>query len=174
MHENRLDIKSLIKNNQDRSGNNDNMGRKPTVPKRILKTKEMIDREKEFEARANYKLKELENGKIDRQDKTLLFESKFESGNLYLAQKVSDTEYNLLMQNDINTNGYTQWFFYQVKNTRKNVNVTFNIMNFTKPDSLFNYGMKVSIYSEKKAAGIDPNDDTTGEGPESTKKLGEG
>ena len=25
----------------------------------------------------------------------------------------------------------------------------FNVMNFTKPDSLFNYGMKISIYSEK-------------------------
>jgi hypothetical protein len=66
-------------------GNNDNMGRRIPPNKRIIKTKEMIDREKEFEAKANYKLKELENGKIDRTDKTLLFESKFESGNLYLA-----------------------------------------------------------------------------------------
>ena len=43
-----------------------------------------------------YKLK-------DPEDKTLLFESRFESGNLYLAQKVSENEYNLLMSNDINT-----------------------------------------------------------------------
>ncbi len=41
------------------------------------------------------------------EDRTLMFESRFESGNLYLAQKVSDSEYNLLMQNDINTQGYT-------------------------------------------------------------------
>jgi hypothetical protein len=41
------------------------------------------------------------------EDRTLMFESRFESGNLYLAQKVSDSEYNLLMQNDINTNGHT-------------------------------------------------------------------
>ena len=40
---------------------------------------------------------------LDNNDKTLLFESRFESGNLYLAQKVTDNEYNLLMQNDINT-----------------------------------------------------------------------
>jgi uncharacterized protein YpmB len=33
----------------------------------------------------------------DSNDKTLLFESKFESGNLYIAQKISDSEYNLLM-----------------------------------------------------------------------------
>ena len=43
----------------------------------------------------------------DADDKTLLFESRFESGNLYLAQKVSDMEYNLLMSNDINTSGHT-------------------------------------------------------------------
>ena len=36
-------------------------------------------------------------------DKTLVFESRFESGNLYLAQKVSEAEYNLLMSNDVNT-----------------------------------------------------------------------
>ena len=50
----------------------------------------------------------------DENDKTLVFESRFESGNLYLAQKVSDTEYNLLMQNDVNTQGHTQWFFFRV------------------------------------------------------------
>ena len=52
------------------------------------------------------------------EDKTLLFESRFESGNLYLAQKVSDEEYNLLMQNDINTQGHTQWFYFRTVNTR--------------------------------------------------------
>lgn len=104
-----------------------------------------------MEAKAKYRLRTLEDGSVDPTDKTLLFESKFESGNLYLAQKVSDTEYNLLMQNDINTNGHTQWFFFQVKNTTKNMSVQFNIMNFTKPDSLFNFGMKVSIYSDKMA-----------------------
>ena len=31
------------------------------------------------------------------EDKTLLFESKFECGNLYLAQKATENEYNLLM-----------------------------------------------------------------------------
>lgn len=40
-------------------------------------------------------------------DKTLIFESRFESGNLLAAIKVSDTEYDLILQNDINTNGHT-------------------------------------------------------------------
>lgn len=55
----------------------------------------MIDREKELEAKAKYKLKEHDNGQVDRSDKTLLFESKFESGNLYLAQKfrIKNTTY---------------------------------------------------------------------------------
>jgi hypothetical protein len=44
----------------------------------------------------------------DEEDKTLIFESRFESGNLSMATKVSDNEYNLLLQNDINTKGYTQ------------------------------------------------------------------
>jgi len=55
------------------------------------------------------------------------------------------------MQNDINTCGHTQWFYFQVKNTRAGLTVRFNIMNFTKADSLFNYGMQVSIYSTKTA-----------------------
>ena len=49
---------------------------------------------------------------IDENDKTLIFESRFESGNLNLAIKMSDNEYNLMLQNDINTNGHTQWFFF--------------------------------------------------------------
>jgi hypothetical protein len=45
----------------------------------------------------------------------LNFDSNFESGNLKSAYKVIDRdEYNLLMQDDINTYGYTQWFFFKV------------------------------------------------------------
>lgn len=54
------------------------------------------------------------------------------------------------MQNDINTSGHTQWFFFQTKNTRKGQTVKFNIMNYAKADSLFNFGMKVTVYSEKR------------------------
>lgn len=41
------------------------------------------------------------------EDRTLIFESRFESGNLLAAIKVSDAEYDLILQNDINTNGHT-------------------------------------------------------------------
>ena len=63
-------------------------------------------------------------------DETLIFESRFESGNLDLAIKLSDTEYNLVLQNDSVTNGNTQWFYFKVSNTRKNKMVTFHILNF--------------------------------------------
>jgi len=47
-----------------------------------------------------------------------VFESRFESGNLLAALKISDSEYDLILSNDINTNGHTQWFFFRVGNTR--------------------------------------------------------
>ena len=37
-----------------------------------------------------------------------------ESGNLDISIKVSDSEYNLILQDDVNTNGYTQWYFFRV------------------------------------------------------------
>jgi len=52
--------------------------------------------------------------------------------------KISDNEYDLILQNDINTNGHTQWFFYRVSNAREGQKVRFNIINLAKPDSLYN------------------------------------
>ena len=54
-------------------------------PKKIYKTREQIEHDKVLEAKARYKLRTLEDGTTDPTDKTLLFESRFESGNLYLA-----------------------------------------------------------------------------------------
>ena len=66
---------------------------------------------------------------LNDKDETLVFESRFESGNLDLVYKVSVTEYNLILQNDSLTNGNTQWFYFKVSNTRKGRLVTFNILN---------------------------------------------
>ena len=84
-------------------------------------------------------------------DKTIVFESRFESGNLGVAIKLSDEEYDLYVQNDINTYGHTQWFFFRVENTFKGRSIKFNIRNFLKKDSLFNNGMKIRVHSAKKA-----------------------
>ena len=93
-----------------------------------------------------YKLKE---PKVD--DHTLIFESRFESGNLRKAVKISDTEYDLYLKNDYGTNGFTQWYYFRVTNTRKDITYRFNIVNFMKNDSAYNQGMRPLIYSTKEA-----------------------
>lgn len=45
---------------------------------------------------------------LNGDDKTLVFESRFESGNLGLALKISEEEYNLVLQNDSLSKGNTQ------------------------------------------------------------------
>ena len=84
-------------------------------------------------------------------DQTLIFESRFESGNLLATYKISECNYQLVVQNDTNTNGYSQWFFDRVTGARKGTNVNFNLINLMKGYSLFNRGMQISVYSEKKA-----------------------
>ena len=52
------------------------------------------------------------------------------------------------MSNDTNSlSGSNQWFYFSVENMIPNKNYTFSIINFTKSDSLFNYGMAPSVYS---------------------------
>ena len=77
-------------------------------------------------------------------DATLIFESRFESGNLAAVTKVNDSDYHLLLQNDVNTGGHTQWFFFRVQNVVKG-DVRFNMLNLCKPDSLYNEGMKILV-----------------------------
>lgn len=40
------------------------------------------------------------------------FSSEFESGNLFTVYKVGHNEYDLILQNDINSKGNTQWFYF--------------------------------------------------------------
>ena len=68
-----------------------------------------------------------------------MFDSFFESGNLDMAQKVDKSTYNLYMRTDTNTRGHHQWFYFSVAHTENlaHKKVTFNILNFTKEDSLY-------------------------------------
>lgn len=52
----------------------------------------------------------------------LVFESRFESGNLAKAVKITSGYYELYLRPDMYTNRHTQWFYFRVGNTRKNVN----------------------------------------------------
>jgi hypothetical protein len=44
----------------------------------------------------------------------LIFESRFESGNLRKVVKVNDYEYDLYLKNDYGTIGFTQWYYFRV------------------------------------------------------------
>ena len=85
-----------------------------------------------------------------------------------------DQEYDISLRKDIYTAGNMQWFHFGVSTSemvkqssemgvrldnyrddhvirKYPCTVRFNINNFLKKDSLFNYGMKVSTYSHRKA-----------------------
>lgn len=51
------------------------------------------------------------------------------------------------MQNDVNSIGNNQWFYFSVGRMVPNKEYTFSVINFTKSDSLFNYGMAPAVYS---------------------------
>lgn len=102
----------------------------------------------------------------------LIFESRFESGNLAKAVKITPTYYELYLRPDMYTNRHTQWFYFRVKNTKKNCvyrfvpcyvthkwhthihepSHRFSIINLTKPDSLYKEGMRPLMYSNTDAA----------------------
>ncbi|XP_019599254.2 cytosolic carboxypeptidase 2 isoform X4 [Rhinolophus sinicus] len=84
-------------------------------------------------------------------DNTLLFESRFESGNLQKAVRVDTYEYELTLRTDLYTNKHTQWFYFRVQNTRKDATYRFTIVNLLKPKSLYTLGMKPLMYSQLDA-----------------------
>eukprot|EP00931_Biecheleriopsis_adriatica_P054913 TRINITY_DN32366_c0_g1_i1.p1 TRINITY_DN32366_c0_g1~~TRINITY_DN32366_c0_g1_i1.p1 ORF type:complete len:1335 (+),score=285.54 TRINITY_DN32366_c0_g1_i1:164-4168(+) len=85
--------------------------------------------------------------------RTLSFSSSFESGNLALAQCNSETQYNLLVDFDVNTGGYTQWFYFAVRGGVKGMKVNFRLVNMAKSGSLFGEGMCPVIWSEQSRRG---------------------
>ncbi|XP_045648557.1 cytosolic carboxypeptidase 3 isoform X3 [Ursus americanus] len=88
---------------------------------------------------------------VDNYDNTLTFEARFESGNLQKVVKVAEYEYQLTVRPDLFTNKHTQWYYFQVTNTQAGIVYRFTIINFTKPASLYNRGMRPLFYSEKEA-----------------------
>mmetsp|Transcript_14003 Transcript_14003/g.21826 ORF Transcript_14003/g.21826 Transcript_14003/m.21826 type:complete len:136 (+) Transcript_14003:743-1150(+) len=76
-----------------------------------------------------------------KNDYTLCFESRFESGNLRRAIQVYVFEYDLILKPDYLTKNHSQWFYFRLKNTKAGQTYRFNIINLLKPDSLYNHGM---------------------------------
>jgi hypothetical protein len=52
---------------------------------------------------------------------------------------------------DLYTHKHTQWYYFQVKNAKPDVEYRFTICNFLKSDSLYNMGMRPLMYSEMDA-----------------------
>eukprot|EP00057_Strongylocentrotus_purpuratus_P007592 XP_011662066.1 PREDICTED: uncharacterized protein LOC580601 isoform X6 [Strongylocentrotus purpuratus] len=82
---------------------------------------------------------------------SLVFESRFESGNLRQARRIGQFEYDLVLKTDLYTSRHTQWYYFRVQKMRPGVTYKFNIINLLKKDSLYNHGMRPLIYSEKEA-----------------------
>uniref|UniRef100_A0A668AJS6 Cytosolic carboxypeptidase 1 n=1 Tax=Myripristis murdjan TaxID=586833 RepID=A0A668AJS6_9TELE len=88
---------------------------------------------------------------IDDDGESLKFNSQFESGNLRKAVQVRKHEYDLVLNSDINSNHYHQWFYFEVSGMRVGTTYRFNIINCEKSNSQFNYGMQVLMYSVQEA-----------------------
>ncbi|XP_064020073.1 cytosolic carboxypeptidase 2 [Pogoniulus pusillus] len=85
------------------------------------------------------------------EDSTLLFESRFESGNLQEAIKVGPYKYLLRLRPDLYTTKHTQWFYFRVQNTRRDPLYHFTIVNMAKPKSLYGKGLRPLLYSQRDA-----------------------
>ncbi|XP_015217670.1 cytosolic carboxypeptidase 1 isoform X2 [Lepisosteus oculatus] len=94
---------------------------------------------------------DLPNCPVIEDREALKFNSRFESGNLRKAIQVRKFEYDLILNSDINSNHYHQWFYFEVSGMRSGVPYRFNIINCEKSNSQFNYGMQVLMYSVQEA-----------------------
>uniref|UniRef100_A0A671VH69 tubulin-glutamate carboxypeptidase n=1 Tax=Sparus aurata TaxID=8175 RepID=A0A671VH69_SPAAU len=88
---------------------------------------------------------------IEDNGESLKFNSQFESGNLRKAVQVRKYEYDLVLNSDVNSNHYHQWFYFEVSGMRVGTVYRFNIINCEKSNSQFNYGMQVLMYSVQEA-----------------------
>ena len=110
----------------------------------------------------NYKQKELKDPQyqiaVPPLHNMLIFDSRFESGNLRKASKVNNVEYNLWLENDLNTKGHTQWYYFKcVYSSDRPSKIQFNILNLAKTHSLYEVGMKPVVFSLKKFQRENPN-----------------
>ena len=79
------------------------------------------------------KLNYIEEPKSENEAK-IIFDSKFESGNLRMAIKLDseiDNEYDLIMRRDYNCEKNYSWFFFSIESDRE-TDIKFNILNFIK------------------------------------------
>lgn len=84
-------------------------------------------------------------GSADSVGSLLIFDSNFECGNLAAASLAFPKRsivgevplYELVLEEDTNSAGNTQWFFFSVRNGKKGQTVNFSLINMGKSASLF-------------------------------------
>ncbi|KAL3318797.1 hypothetical protein Ciccas_002541 [Cichlidogyrus casuarinus] len=86
---------------------------------------------------------------------SLVFESRFECGNLKQAKRVGPFEYWLVLNPDLFTKRHTQWYYFQISNFVPRVTYKFTILNLVKPSSLYSQGLRPLLYSEMQAKKFD-------------------
>ncbi|CAL6041818.1 Zinc_carboxypeptidase domain-containing protein [Hexamita inflata] len=93
----------------------------------------------------------------------LVFESRFESGNLFSAQRLKictlqnefssyEQVYVLIIQPDSHSTSHSQWFNFLVKNANPQYDYTFLIINFVKKSSSYQSGMSVLVKDDNNWA----------------------
>ncbi|VDK75035.1 unnamed protein product [Litomosoides sigmodontis] len=96
-------------------------------------------------------------GKMNRKNNHLLFESRFEGGNLRRAIQVNNWHYQLILSPDVNQlRPHFQWFFFEVSNNEADVDYMFEIINCFKKTSMFNRGMQPVLFSVTEACRGNP------------------
>jgi len=85
----------------------------------------------------------------------LHFESRFESGNLASAVRLSALEYNLYLRADKGTGG-CQWYYFMVSNATRSTIYKFNIMHFYKEKSMYQHGLRPLLWSQKDSKSENP------------------
>ena len=94
------------------------------------------------------------------------FESNFECGNLQFVYLINNQDlnndesndniskennnYQLFLQNDTNTKGHSQWFFFKITKGNKGQKIKLNIMNFQRKKTKYSQGIKIWYFSQKK------------------------
>ena len=95
-------------------------------------------------------------GAVEGTQHDVTFDSRFEGGNLMYAfertgqeSEAGVQEYELVLQNDVNSKGYGNWFYFKV-HSRKPKTLRLHIVNAQKNFSFFSAGMRPAVFSLKK------------------------
>lgn len=71
----------------------------------------------------------------------------------FIKQEQEDPrEFNLILQNDVNTKGYANWFYFKVVSAKPGP-LRFHLVNLQKVFSYFSQGMKPTVYSLREGKG---------------------